>query len=138
MKIFRQITKITVDKLCLFCYYYRAVGTQRCRSEGVDGSVGLDAGVAQPVEQLICNQQVGGSNPSTSSTISHGRVPERSNGADCKSVAFGFGGSNPPSPTNHGDLRIAVIFLLAVRRGGLANKNLDIFKNINKNLVYMG
>ena len=26
------------------------------------------AGVAQPVEQLICNQQVGGSNPSTSST----------------------------------------------------------------------
>ncbi len=25
------------------------------------------AGVAQPVEQLICNQQVGGSNPSTSS-----------------------------------------------------------------------
>ena len=67
MKIFRQITKITVDKLCLFCYYYRAVGTQRCRSEGVDGSVGLDAGVAQPVEQLICNQQVGGSNPSTSS-----------------------------------------------------------------------
>ena len=25
------------------------------------------AGVAQPVEQLICNQQVGGSSPSTSS-----------------------------------------------------------------------
>ena len=67
VKFFRPITKITVDKLCLFCYYYRAVGTQRCRSEGVDGSVGLDAGVAQPVEQLICNQQVGGSNPSTSS-----------------------------------------------------------------------
>ena len=29
-----------------------------------------DAGVAQLVEQLICNQQVGGSNPSTSSTFS--------------------------------------------------------------------
>ena len=29
---------------------------------------GRSAGVAQPVEQLICNQQVGGSNPSTSST----------------------------------------------------------------------
>ena len=29
------------------------------------------AGVAQLVEQLICNQQVGGSNPSTSSTISY-------------------------------------------------------------------
>ena len=27
------------------------------------------AGIAQPVEQLICNQQVGGSNPSTSSTV---------------------------------------------------------------------
>ena len=27
----------------------------------------MSAGVAQPVEQLICNQQVGGSNPSTSS-----------------------------------------------------------------------
>jgi hypothetical protein len=30
---------------------------------------GARAGVAQPVEQLICNQQVGGSNPSTSSTL---------------------------------------------------------------------
>ena len=28
-----------------------------------------DAGVAQLVEQLICNQQVGGSSPSTSSTF---------------------------------------------------------------------
>ena len=52
-----------------------------------------DAGVAQLVEQLICNQQVGGSNPSTSSSFfptstktEYGRVPERSNGADCKSV----------------------------------------------------
>ena len=34
------------------------------------------AGVAQPVEQLICNQQVGGSNPSTSSTSP--RRPDRS------------------------------------------------------------
>ncbi len=30
---------------------------------------GKNAGVAQPVEQLICNQQVGGSSPSTSSNI---------------------------------------------------------------------
>ena len=30
-----------------------------------------NAGVAQLVEQLICNQQVGGSSPSTSSTIFH-------------------------------------------------------------------
>ena len=53
------------------------------------------AGVAQLVEQLICNQQVGGSNPSTSS-IFHvasinfifGGVPEWPKGADCKSVAL--------------------------------------------------
>jgi hypothetical protein len=64
-----------------------------------------DAGVAQLVEQLICNQQVGGSSPSTSSTknspnqIEYGRVPERPKGTDCKSVVSDFGGSNPPSPT---------------------------------------
>ena len=67
------------------------------------------AGVAQLVEQLICNQQVGGSSPSTSSIfcdnpvicaaiaisrvryekqIQYGRVPEWPKGADCKSVAF--------------------------------------------------
>ena len=57
------------------------------------------AGVAQLVEQLICNQQVGGSNPSTSSTISYGGIPERPNGADCKSVVTDFDGSNPSSST---------------------------------------
>ena len=35
------------------------------------------AGVAQPVEQLICNQQVGGSSPSTSSTVGTGFVESR-------------------------------------------------------------
>ena len=29
----------------------------------------------------------------------YGRVPEWPKGADCKSVASRFGGSNPPSPT---------------------------------------
>ena len=33
------------------------------------GALKTDAGVAQLVEQLICNQQVGGSSPSTSSKI---------------------------------------------------------------------
>ena len=42
------------------------------------------AGIAQLVEQLICNQQVGGSSPSASSKS--GGVPERLKGADCKSV----------------------------------------------------
>ncbi len=64
------------------------------------------AGVAQLVEQLICNQQVGGSSPSTSSKtrgaamkIRYGRFPEWPKGADCKSVVYDFGGSNPPPPT---------------------------------------
>ena len=34
-----------------------------------------NAGVAQLVEQLICNQQVGGSSPSTSSTFYMGKFP---------------------------------------------------------------
>ena len=63
-----------------------------------------NAGVAQLVEQLICNQQVGGSSPSTSSIfffgkISYGRFPEWPKGTDCKSVVYDFGGSNPPPPT---------------------------------------
>ena len=55
----------------------------------------IQAGVAQLVEQLICNQQVGGSSPSTSSNfllsariMLLGGVPEWPKGADCKSVAF--------------------------------------------------
>ena len=58
-----------------------------------------NAGVAQLVEQLICNQQVGGSNPSTSSNFIHGGFPEWPKGTDCKSAGNAFGGSNPPSPT---------------------------------------
>ena len=58
------------------------------------------AGVAQLVEQLICNQQVGGSSPSTSSTeLIYGEVPEWPKGADCKSVVSDFDGSNPSLPT---------------------------------------
>ena len=59
------------------------------------------AGIAQLVEQLICNQQVGGSSPSTSSNslISYGSVPEWPKGTDCKSAGDAFGGSNPPAPT---------------------------------------
>ena len=73
------------------------------------------AGIAQLVEQLICNQQVGGSSPSTSSTkppmgsrpgdqaaTKYGGIPEWPKGTDCKSAGTAFGGSNPPSPTNPG------------------------------------
>ena len=63
------------------------------------------------VEQLICNQQVAGSSPIASSVEPRaqraranelelfGRVPERSKGTDCKSVATGFEGSNPSPST---------------------------------------
>ena len=53
----------------------------------------------------LCNQQVGGSSPSTSSNFpaaqqtEYGGIPEWPKGADCKSVVSDFGGSNPPSPT---------------------------------------
>ena len=58
-------------------------------------------------EQLICNQQVVGSTPITSSNeftqreLLYGRFPEWPKGADCKSVVSDFGGSNPPSPTKN-------------------------------------
>jgi hypothetical protein len=54
------------------------------------------------VEQLICNQQVAGSSPIASSSArdSHGGIPERSKGTDCKSVAISFEGSNPSPSTD--------------------------------------
>ena len=51
--------------------------------------------MAQLAEQLTCNQQVIGSSPIVGL---HGGVPEWPKGADCKSVALRFEGSNP-SPT---------------------------------------
>ena len=84
-EFFLSPLKIILDKSRDVCYSIPCCWT----------AVLTSAGVAQPVEQLICNQQVGGSNPSTSSTISYGGVPEWPKGADCKSVAFRFGGSNP-------------------------------------------
>ncbi|ABS41081.1 hypothetical protein CLI_0224 [Clostridium botulinum F str. Langeland] len=53
--------------------------------------------MAQLVEQLTCNQQVVGSSPIASSIC--GGVPEWPKGADCKSVAIRFDGSNPSSST---------------------------------------
>ena len=69
----------------------------------------INAGVAPLVEQLICNQQVGGSSPSTSSIfIGHagksseyvkGEFPSGQRGQTVNLLLFSFGGSNPPSPT---------------------------------------
>ena len=61
------------------------------------------------VQTHLCNQQVGGSSPSTSSNLSatqqseYGGIPEWPKGADCKSVVSDFGGSNPPSPTKNSE-----------------------------------
>ena len=76
------------------------------------------AGVAQLVEQLICNQQVGGSSPSTSSTDIlilyriFGGFPEWPKGTDCKSAGNAFGGSNPPSPTKKPSHESVEVFYL--------------------------
>ena len=59
----------------------------------------INAGVAQLAEQLICNQQVVGSIPITSSNIIYGQIPERPKGADCKSADSVYDGSNPSLPT---------------------------------------
>ena len=60
------------------------------------------AALAQLVEHLTCNHEVSGSNPGGGSTVGwtvcYGEFPERSNGADCKSVGSAFEGSNPPLP----------------------------------------
>ncbi len=58
------------------------------------------ASVAQLVEQLICNQWVGGSIPFAGFNLDiSGEVPEWLKGADCKSAGSAFGGSNPPLST---------------------------------------
>ena len=66
-----------------------------------------NADVAQLAEQLICNQQVNGSSPLIGLGAAKyfrlafcGWFPEWPKGADCKSVASCFGGSNPP-PSIH-------------------------------------
>ena len=65
-------------------------------------------------EQLICNQQVDGSTPFTSSSscnIFNGSVPERPKGADCKSVVTDFAGPNPATPTTKKGHQYGVLFL---------------------------
>src|SRR2546426_8997657 len=83
------------------------------------------AGVAQRVEQLICNQRVGGSNPFASSSPRErafvcmvvalrgrgarvaeggtfvGRFPSGQREQTVNLPPLCFGGSNPPLPTTH-------------------------------------
>ena len=62
-------------------------------------------------EQLICNQQVDGSTPFTSSSL-YGGIPERPKGADCKSVVTDFAGPNPASPTITKNPTLVVVFFV--------------------------
>ena len=66
-------------------------------------------------EQLICNQQVDGSTPFTSSIL-HGGIPERPKGADCKSVVTDFAGPNPASPTKTRNRVLVARFFVMVRK----------------------
>ena len=81
-KFFSKKSKKGIDKRESFCYNI-ACSARWCGSMA---------------EQLICNQQVDGSTPFTSSSI-YGGIPERPKGADCKSVVTDFAGPNPASPT---------------------------------------
>jgi hypothetical protein len=87
------------------------------------------------VEQLICNQQVAGSSPIASSVDQRaqravelfGRVPERSKGTDCKSVATGFEGSNPsPSTAMNGAINQFVQFAGVAQLVELQPSKLDV------------
>ena len=62
------------------------------------------AGVAQLGEQLICNQQVGGSSPLASSIIFVGSCPSGQWEQTVNLPAHAYGGSNPPLPTIYFEL----------------------------------
>ena len=65
-----------------------------CKLSGISCSF---AGVAQLAEQLICNQQVAGSSPITSSNM--GEFPSGQRGQTVNLLLFSFDGPNPSSPT---------------------------------------
>ena len=97
-------------------------------------------------EQLICNQQVVGSTPITSSKkvrsekrTSYGGFPERPKGADCKSVVTDFGGPNPPSPTRKKDRSWPVFFStkFALRASEIASRWNICFANVKYSLTRM-
>ena len=67
-------------------------------------SSGFIAGVAQVGEQLICNQQVGGSSPLASSLILMGSCPSGQWEQTVNLPAHAYGGSNPPLPTIYFEL----------------------------------
>ena len=109
-------------------------------------SVTYYAGVAQLVEQLICNQQVGGSNPSTSSTIKNfiardmGVFPSGQRGQTVNLLAYAYGGSNPPAPTNRAKIRmkmrIFVVYELVLSIIFRSHKALKSVRNMVRKRIF--
>ena len=95
-----------------------------------------NAGVAQLVEQLICNQQVGGSSPSTSSTSSYGGVPEWPKGADCKSVAIASVVRIHPPPPKCLANRRGIFYALTSPNGDKSTKKKCATPNIELTFDY--
>ena len=82
------------------------------------------AGVAQSVEQLICNQQVGGSSPSTSSNVKRSSLHSASGGSRklrIRSLLFPL----PRKPTSLGFARRNELGF--ARRNGSAKLNMGEF-----------
>ena len=85
-----------------------------------------NAGLAQQVEQLICNQQVEGSNPLASSIFEEG-FPSWPKGADCKSVVSDFDGSNPsPSTKRKSGKKFLPLFICPIFGTLNTVSNIDI------------
>ena len=83
------------------------------------------------VQTHLCNQQVGGSSPSTGSitygkqSSEYGGIPEWPKGTDCKSAVSDFGGSNPPSPTNSAPALVRSFFCFWEEYVLLTSEKLD-------------
>ena len=100
-KIFLIFFEKGIDKRFVFCY-------NTIRSGRWCGSM---------AEQLICNQQVVGSTPITSS-IFLGDFPSGQRGQTVNLLSFDFGGPNPPSPTRKKHLQMQVLFSVKSADGG--------------------
>ncbi len=90
---------------------------------------GVKAEVAQLVEQLICNQLVGGSSPFFGSVLCSilyfkevGEIVKRSTTTDCKSVLSEFEGSNPSLPTKRKKIRKVFLSLHQVTLNAIKRK----------------
>ena len=83
-----------------------------------------DAGIAQLVEQLICNQQVGGSSPSTGSTQVHmGEFPSGQRGQTVNLLAvLSVVRIHLPPPEKRDTFRCLAFLRMGIREGGFERR----------------